>query len=296
MNFIDISNWQKSIDLATVFAKNAALDGVIVKSTGGVSGVQATCDPWVQWLMANGKPWGFYHYLDEDYRGSTGKAEAEWFVKNTKNYFGHGMPFADYEAQAKSLGTGYLKEFLDTVYSLTGIKAGVYCSLTVVQSQNFSAIASAGYPLWLAQYADMNPTGIQENPWQKGSYAPFTKYIIQQYSSCGQLAGYGFRLDMDKVWLTRAEWDEMVKGSAPSPAPMPTVLKPADPEVVNAVLCNEYGINAERVRKLKEAGYDPDSVQAKINELYAIAAKVKPIIGNNLDYLGCIGQIMRDMR
>ena len=69
--------------------------------------------------------------------------------------------------------------------------------------------------------------------------------------------------------------------------------KKVSPQVIADVLDNKYGIKDERRRKLSAAGYDPDEVQAKINELYGIAGKVKPTLSGNLDYLDCIGKILR---
>lgn len=291
MNLIDISSWQRGLDLSTLFAQNPSLDGVIVKSTGGASYVQDTCDPWVQWLIAHGKPWGFYHFLDDDCKHSSGKTEAEWWVKNCRDYFGVGMPFADYEAQAKDHGTKYLKEFLDTVYDLTGVKAGVYCSLSVVQTQNFTAIAEAGYPLWVAQYANYNRVdGFLDRPWQYGSVAPFDRYVMQQYTSMGYLNGYDGRLDFDKFDGTAEDWRQMASGVAPQPVP---VLKPADPSVVLSVLHGDYGTGNQRITALTNAGYDAENVQKKVNELYGISLSCKRYIGDNMPYLNSIEWILK---
>lgn len=209
LNFIDISSWQADIKLDEVFRQNP-LDGVVVKATGGTKYVNPKCDPWVQWLIKNGKPWGFYHYLDDDNKSESGKKEAEYFVENCLNYFGDGMPFADYEGNALKLGTGYLFEFLETVKSMTGCTPGVYTSLSVIQDQDFREIAAAGYPLWLAQYASsiarMNFDSI---PYQQGSYAPFEKIVMHQYSPAGKLNGYNGNLDLDKFYGTREDWDLM---------------------------------------------------------------------------------------
>lgn len=287
LNVIDISSWQSGMNLATMYSANKDLDSVIVKTTGGVSYVQQTADPWIQWLISNGKPWGFYHYLDDDYRNSTGKAEAQFFVKNCKNYFKHGIPFADYEHPATYKGTAYLKDFLDEVYRLTGVKCGVYCSLSIVQSQDFSKICEAGYPLWLAQYASMNPTGFQEYPWQRGSYAPYKSLMMHQYTSSGYLNGWKSRLDLNKFFGTLDDWNKYVQGDEAEPVE----LKPADPKVVMAVLSGEYGCGNERTNALRSKGYDPESVQEKINQLYSIADQVKAVIKGNEGYLGCISQI-----
>ena len=297
INMIDISGWQKGLDLKTVFNLNPELGGVIVKSSGGVSGVQETCDPWVQWLIKNNKPWGFYHFIHDDGKHSSGKAEAEFWVKNTKSYFGKGMPWADYEAQAANRGTAYLKEFLDTVYELTGIKAGVYCSLSVVQSQDFNGIASFGYPLWVAQYADLNTVyGFLASPWQRGSVAPFDRYVMHQYTSSGRLNGWGGRLYFVKYFGTAEDWANMLGGSyVPGVSEDKPQLKGADPEIVKMVLNNEMGVGDERIKNLKRAGYDPDSVQRKINELYSVAVKVKPLVEGNKAYLSLIAKIAKTM-
>ena len=287
MNFIDISSWQYGLDLETLFRENPSLDGVIVKSSGGVSYVQTTCDPWVQYLHKHNKPFGFYHYLDDDGQHSSGAMEARYFVQNTKSYFGFGMPFADYEGEALNKGTKYLQEFLDTVYDLTTVRCGVYCSLSVVQSQDFSQI-SKNYPLWVAQYADMNPvSGFLDNPWQNGSVSPFPRYIIHQYTCCGHLNGWNGNFDFDKVYLSEEEWREMCGGNKPDE------LRGPDAVVISDILSNKYGIKEERARKLREAGYDPDRCQQKINEIYDMANRIKPIVKGNMDYLNSIVKVVR---
>lgn len=293
MNFIDISSWQKGLDLSSLFALNP-IDGVIVKATGGVSYVQPTCDPWVQWLHKNGKPWGFYHYLDDDGQHASGAMEARYFVDNTRSYFGLGVPFVDYEANALNRGTKYLLEFLETVYALTNVRCGVYCSLSVIQSQDFSQITK--YPLWMAQYADMNiVNGFQENPWQRGSVSPFPKYWIHQYTGNGRLNGYSGALDLDKFYGTEEDWRRLAGKGEPSPTPVPSTLKPADPGIVLRTLKDEFGIGEARRTALKKEGYDPDSVQETINRLYGIAGNVKKDIGKDMSYLNSILWIVRSI-
>ena len=175
----------------------------------------------------------------------------------------------------------------------------IYCSVSVVSEQNFRALTD--YPLWIAQYADMNPVyGFLDKPWQRGSVSPFSKYWMHQYTSCGRLNGWGGNLDFDKFYGTKEDWISLAKGEAPKeepkPEPKPIPVKPlksADPQIVLAVLKGSYGIGTERVLKLREAGYDPDSVQKKINQLYLIAGKVKKDIGNDMSYLNSILWIAR---
>lgn len=215
LNFIDISSWQSDIKLDEVFKQNP-LDGVVVKATGGTKYVNPKCDGWVQWLIAHGKPWGFYHYLNDDKKSVSGKKEAEFFVENCENYFGDGLAFADYEGAALNLGTGYLLEFLQTVKSLTGCIPGIYTSLSVIQTQDFREIASEGFPLWLAQYASsIARMNFDSKPYQQGSYAPFEKYVMHQFSPAGKLNGYNGNLDLDRFYGTNEDWAKLVSGIFP---------------------------------------------------------------------------------
>ena len=190
------------------------------------------------------------------------------------------------------MGTGYLKACLDEVLRLTGIRPMVYCSLSVVASpsQDFAQIAAAGYPLWLAQYADMNPvSGFLDEPWQRGSVAPFPRYVLHQYTSRGHLNGWSGNLDFDKFSGSYAEWMELARGKTQPVGP----VKPVDPVVVSEVLAGLYGIGDERIRKLAEDGYDPAEVQQKINELYGVAGRVRPLVAENMEYLNSIIKIVR---
>lgn len=282
MNFIDISSWQKGIDLPTVFAKNP-LDGVVIKATEGTGYVNPFLEPWADYLVKNGKPLGLYHFLS----GQNATGEAAYFVQKARPYLGKAILCADYEAPATDQGTGYLKDFLDAVTELTGVRPLVYCSLSVVQGQNFRAIADAGYRLWVAQYASMDVVnGFQENPWQKGSVAPFSSYVMHQYTGNGRLSGYSGALDLDKYLGSYSSWMEMAEGDEQP-------LKPADPDIIKRVLDGEFDVGADRIRKLTEAGYDPVSVQNMINTLYSIAFSCRKFMKGYEPYADSIAQIIR---
>lgn len=284
MNFIDISNWQNGIDLATLFAENN-LDGVIIKATEDTGYTNPNFKTWAQWLTENGKPWGAYHFCT----GADAIAEAAYFYEVVKPYTGRFVPCADYEDNALRRGTGWLKDFLDEFYRLSGVRCLVYCSQSVTQSQNFSEIVRDGYQLWMAQYADYSPVyGFTDNPWHKGSVSPWSGWVMQQYTSCGVLKGWRSYLDFDKFYGNADDWDALCGTHEP-----PAELKPSDPIVVSDVLMGYYGIGEERAAKLREDGYDAQKVQDKINELYAVAAKVRPLVQSNMDYLNSIIKIVR---
>lgn len=281
MNFIDISSWQHGIDLPAVFAQNE-LHGVIVKATEGTGYTNPDLKGWADWLVSNGKPLGLYHYLS----GVNASSEAAWFVEASRPYLGKAVLCADYEAEALAKGTRYLKDFLDAVLELTGVHPIVYCSLSVVQSQDFSQIAPT-YKLWVAQYASNGVVnGFQEHPWQQGSVSPFPCYIMHQYTGNGRLKGYGSPLDLDLYTGSYSSWMALAKGED-----APAVLKPADPEIVSRVLHGEFGTNSDtpsRSQRLREEGYDPSSVQDMINTLYGVALSCKKYIRGYDDYINSI--------
>ena len=225
MRGIDISTYQRGLDLG-----NIDFDFAIIKATEGTELVQDTCDPWVQQCIQLGKRWGFYHFC----AGGNPIAEADFFVDNTKNYFGHGIPVLDYEAYGR-FGTAKAKQFLDRVYERTGVRCMVYMSRSVTKAEDWSAIAR-NHPLWVAQYANNDTTGYQDNPWPGASAGGFTYWgfppAIHQYTSHGRLDGWSGNLDLDKAYITAEEWDALAAGdkaqdkpTTPSPAPAKEIVK-----------------------------------------------------------------------
>lgn len=287
LNFIDISSWQSDMNLENVLDANPLLDGVIVKATEGTYYVNDLAENWIKILKQLGRPYGFYHFLSKN---DSAEEQANFFIDRFRAYFGSGIPFIDYEDEALANGTEWLKVVLDTVYKKTGVKPMVYCSLSVIHSQNFNTIAAAGYGLWMAQYADFHPTGIIDKPWQSGSVKPFDRYIIHQYTSCGYLAEYNGRLDLDKFYGTFDDWAAFAKGESVPDDPAP-IKKTVNPEIIKRVLDGKYGIGISRKIALTMDGYDYEEVQGKINEIYTIANKFKMEVAGNEDYADLIYRV-----
>lgn len=270
MNFIDISGWQKGLNLATLYSKNPDLGGVVIKATGGVSIYQSTFKPWADWMAEHGKPVGAYHFLDDDYRDSSGAKEAEFFVSKIKGYIGKVVPIADYEGRAKDkMGAKYLKEFLDTFYSMTGVKPMVYMSLGCCAQAGMKAIAEAGYPLWVAQYPDYNPVyGFKADPWKRGAVTPWKSETMRQYTSQLYIPGWQSHLDADLFYGTREDWDRLV-GTAESPASPPKTVA----ELAQEVIAGKWGNGTARKEALEKAGYDYSAVQKAVNEMLSAPKK-----------------------
>lgn len=208
MNGIDISHWQDGIDLNVV-----PCDFVIIKATQGTSFVDKCCDRFYQTAKLAGKKLGVYHFADGK---SSGREEADHFVKNVKGYIGEAILVLDWEADALKRGVDYAKEFLDRVYAVAGVKPLIYMSKSVCREYDWTDVVAADYGLWMAQYGSNRKTGYVENPWtdSKGMGA-FKCIAIQQYSSNGCLGGYESNLDLDMAFMTSAAWDRYAKPVTP---------------------------------------------------------------------------------
>lgn len=202
MRGIDVSNYQRGLDLAAIDC-----DFGIFKATEGTAIVHDTCDPWVQQSKALGRCWGFYHFL----AGGDPVAEADWFVDNCINYFGEGVPVLDYEMYGR-IGTAGAKRFLDRVFDRTGVRCMVYTSRSVLTEEDWGAIAP-NHALWVAQYANTQPTGWQDAPWLPGgSFGAWDAVTVHQYTDNGRVDGFGGPLDLDVAYLTPEAWGRIAKG------------------------------------------------------------------------------------
>lgn len=206
MRGIDISHWQQGINLATV-----GCDFVIIKATQGTKFVDPCCNKFYQTAKEAGRKLGVYHFADGL---SSGTAEADHFIKNVKGYIGEAILVLDWEADALKKGVSYAKEFLDRVYEVTGVRPLIYMSKSACREYNWTEVVNGNYGLWMAQYANKKPTSYQDKPWtdSKGLGA-FKGYAIHQYSSKGQLPGYGGDLDLDIAYMTPAAWDKYAKAN-----------------------------------------------------------------------------------
>lgn len=208
-NGIDISNHQKNMDLAAVL-KQTATDFVICKATEGTGFVDKYCDKFMVIAQNAKKQIGFYHFARPEY--NTARAEADFFVRQTKGYFNKGIPVLDWESAGKS-NVKWAKEWLDRVYSVTGVKPVIYMSESVVNAYNWKAVAEAGYGLWVARYRDYN---IDRNyDMSTCGKKPVVKwwsfYMMWQWTSVGRLNGYSGNLDCNAFYGDRVAWDAYVR-------------------------------------------------------------------------------------
>lgn len=264
MNGIDISSWQDVLDLNNL--KGTGLDFVIIKATQGTDYINPCCNKHYAQAEACGYLKGLYHYAT----GGDAVAEADYFLNNISNYIYKAVLCLDWEGDSNPVfGTAnaktWVKTWCDRVYAKTGVKPLVYTSASAINQ----VTGIGDYGLWIAQYANMNPTGWQEHPWNEGYYS----CAIRQYSSRGRLSGYIGNLDMNIAYMDAAAWNKYANpGSKPSSQPSVPTHK-SNEEIAQEVINGAWGDGSDRKNRLKAAGYNYAAIQSIVNAKLSNSAK-----------------------
>lgn len=200
---IDISKWQQGLDLSKV-----KCDFVIIKSTEGIGYVDPMCDTFFQQAKKLGKKIGFYHFARP---ANNPIEEAQWFYKQTKNYFGVAVPCLDWEYKPVS-NVQWAEKWLDEVYRLSGIKPMIYMNENTLNSYNWQSVANKSYGLWVAKYRDNKPDYNYDmaNAGSDPKIKWWKSCAMWQWTSTGRLNGYSGNLDCDIFYGTREAWDRYV--------------------------------------------------------------------------------------
>ena len=142
----------------------------------------------------------------------------------------------------------------------------LYCSQSI--AYKFDNIGN--YGLWIAQYADNDPTGYQDAPWNEGEYT----CAIRQYTSCGRLAGYDGNLDLDKFYGGVEEWHKytvsdktnvVVPEQPEAPKPATTTPEGSTLDLAYKTMLGEFGNGEDRIKNL---GTRYEEVQNFINHIW----------------------------
>lgn len=254
LNGIDISSWQQGINVAAV----QGVDFAIVKATQGTGYTSPTFAAQVESTVNAGKLLGVYHYIS----GGNAQAEAAHFVNSVRAYVGRAVLALDWESEENSAwgNVEYLRQVASEVVRLTGVRPLLYCSQSVLGA--VAPIAQAlNCGLWVADYADMNPTGWQSSPWREGAYS----CAIRQYSSKGSLSGYPGWLDLNKFYGDATAWGKYAAVNGKPAAAQPAPAHKSVSELASEVIAGKWGTGTDRVRRLQAAGYDYKAVQDEVN-------------------------------
>ena len=199
LHFIDISNHQKGMDLSKVLP---SVGGVMCKATEGIGFVDAYCDKFVQTCIKAGKPWGFYHFG----RSNDPKREAAYFINNTVNYFGVGIPILDWEADQS---VDWVNEFVNVVHDQTGVWTWIYGNPWRFEQGDVEPNCGR----WGAHYFSDNirtfgQAETHERPEVNGLLCAW------QFTSSGRLNGYSGNLDLNLFFGDEDAWHRYAAGDA----------------------------------------------------------------------------------
>ena len=191
----DLSQWQG-------VGTGDGFDFVICKATEGGAFVDPTCDAHYQRAKANGQRRGVYHFARPDLNPNEAIAEADYFVDNCQGYIKDGILVLDWECAVWNVG--WAKQWLDRVYSRTGVRPLIYMSASVVNGYDWSSVANAGYGLWIAGYP--NEYNVPNPPKPSEDYLP---YGIGAWPFCAmwQYSSSAGTLDRDVFYGDKNAWN-----------------------------------------------------------------------------------------
>jgi GH25 family lysozyme M1 (1,4-beta-N-acetylmuramidase) len=253
LNGIDIASYQAGLDFSKV-----PCDFAIIKATQGTGYTNPDCVRAVEQAMSLGKGVGVYHYIS----GGNAVAEANFFINSILNWIGKVMICLDWELDQNSAwgDESYLEQVINQVIARTGVPPMIYAP-----ASRYNQVAEVAKRhncgLWIAQYADMNPTGYQNTPWNEGAYT----CAIRQYSGSGRLNGWNGDLDLDKFYGSLDDFRKYYDSSSSAPS-KPSTSGPSGTTLQLATWTMEglYGNGADRKKNL---GSRYDEVQNFINHI-----------------------------
>lgn len=207
MRGIDISNHQGSAGFK-ISNHLSQIDFCICKASEGTGFVDAYCDVFVQTLIAAGKPWGFYHFAGN----GDPVSEAEYFHRNTSNYFGKGVPVLDWEGDQS---VDWVNRFTSRIHELTRVHPWIYGNPWRFNQGGVDQNCMR----WIASYPNVVSPPIDydlpDTPQTDGLVGAW------QFCSDGRLPGYSGNLDFNVFYGDAEAWQRYVTGdNAQSPEPI----------------------------------------------------------------------------
>lgn len=257
MKFIDISGYQRGLDIPTV-VKNGGLGAVVVKATEGVGWVDKSCDGFAQQCFAHGIPFGFYHFA----RNNNAASEAEYFRNNTKGYEHRGIPILDWE---DGQSVDWVNAFVNRYHDLTGIWPWVYGNAWRFNQGTVNTNCGR----WIAGYPMNGITDINFGMNNPFPYAVNGGGVCAwQFSSSVRIGGFGGNLDGDVFYGDASTWAKYAGGSgapsAPTAPATPSAPTGSTLELAVGVMQGRYGNGTARKAAL---GSRYDEVQSFINHV-----------------------------
>lgn len=204
---IDISNWQKYIDLSK---GEKYFQFGIVKATEGIGYTDPSFNDHIKQLKDLNKLIGCYHFARPDLHStiSSMQDEAKWFIEtvDNANILGESVLVLDWETEPIRKQELALA-FIETVIALTGITPFTYASRSTLTS--YLSNITKQYPIWMAVWPTINSQPIETaETWVKNNMASRDKinWNIWQFSASGKFPGMKDNIDLNYSDCTIEEW------------------------------------------------------------------------------------------
>lgn len=183
-------------------------DIIIYKLTGGASYFWK--ENKIKEALSKGFLVGCYHFAHEYGKIVNSRVQAEYFYKHYKPYLGLVYPILDYEIALNGKNftqhdLNWIDNFMIEFHKLSGVYPMLYCSKSLILANRVPKFTKHNCPLWFAQYANMNPTGWQSNPWTDSNNVDML-VIGQQYSSNGHLSSIQGPVDLSQFYISKKGW------------------------------------------------------------------------------------------
>lgn len=254
---LDVSSYQNP-SVITRESKN--IGGVIVKATQGVNYVNPLCNAQYAEAKRLGKLLGLYHYAS----GNDPVSEADYFIKNIKNYVHEAILVLDWEkAQNSAWGNSeWAEKFVDRVHELTGVWPLLYTGAEGI-SQCKSLVNKCG--LWFAYY--YKSANSVNQGWLRPDFnvniSPWKNYTIWQFSSKGGT------MDMSYADLDEQSWRKLANPTSDN--------SPKDPQPQPA--SNVYSVEGKTIGAMAD-----DVLNGKVSS----GDERKQLLGKYYDYVQAI--------
>lgn len=228
---IDISHYQYPVNFDLL--KDTNIKFVIIKSSEGATGIDTAFRGYWDELKRINMPRGAYHY----YRPLQNReAQAKLFYSLAKDtgappvldvelYRGYLDDVKYYLETSKETKREHLKNLLDYVEKLFGIKPMIYTGYYFWRD-NFSPCDWAkDYKLWVANYGTFTPAIPPD----------WTEYVLHQYSSSGSVAGIDGNTDMNTTPLSLEELYELFRYETTLPPTVPQEIETVEHKTIKIV-------------------------------------------------------------
>lgn len=190
---------------------------MIAKVSEGTYFKDKYCSTFLDIARDKGILYGMYHFAGT----GDARAEADYFVNCAREtgYIDNATLWLDYEQDALTNGPEWAETFMRRVDELTGKTCGIYMSQSVTIAQDWSR--SAHRPLWVAQYADMDETSWQSDPWSTWVFGAWdATCAIHQYTCMG-VVGECTCIDLDRGYFTAEQWNSWANSTTDEPSIKP---------------------------------------------------------------------------